>query len=494
MILFFLNWEFSDSEPIGLGLPFSHRVSCDVDPIGIMLQLLTLIVGIADWADLRTVIAELQLFWNKSVFKITSNGRTIGRGNVNEMQKDVVNGVLYFYKISRFLGVHPAGPHLGEPGGDGGDGGRGRDGGAGLLGGLGGLGGSVEVREGGSHELSRWGGGLRDGDRDRLSGGDGSLGIEDLDHGVTFGGSLEHGEDLLLGFHLGDWGVAGELDNRKVVFINRHSVEESSFLQTEAKIMDLPVMKSLERLQVDTMMALVFNAEGGVVEQRGIGGSAVCRQESDKKGISLDKECSEWITTHVQMMGLLALRWRREGFLISWMGRGKLKTRENIRPISPMRSSSLVKGLTPLPDSTMQLKKEYRYFCLELMKLTPQRLFWPVQGCGPGPSPHSWSPPSPGPGGRRPDQKRLWTETSSVFGEWFDGYDSAFKFIWCPVINSGRGRIGPRSKYKLLLGSRIADKMVKKERTTSISISLVWTPGKLGKEEIWKMKLDFVIV
>ena len=49
--------------------------------------------------------------------------------------------------------------------------------------------------------------------------------------------------------------------------------------------------------------------------------------------------------------------------------------------------------------------------------------------------------------------------------------------------------MGPRSKYKLLLGSRIADKMVKKERTTSISILLVWTPGKHGKDEIWKMKL-----
>ena len=269
-----------------------------------------------------------------------------------------------------------------------------------------------------------------------------------------------------------------------MVFINGNSVEESSLLETEAEIMDLPVVRSLVRLQVDAMMALVFNGEGGGVEQRGIWGSAVGGQESDKKGISSDKAFSERIITHVQMMGLLALRWRREGILMSWMGKGKLKTRENIRPISP-----LVKVLTPLPDSIMQLKKEYRYFCLELRKLTPQHLFWPGQGCGPGPSHRSGSPLSPGPGGRRPDRKRFWPKTSSVFGEWLDGYDSALKLIQCPVINSGKGRIGPRSEYKLLLGSRIADKMVKKERTTGFSILLVRTPGKHGKEEIWKMEL-----
>ena len=81
----------------------------------------------------------------------------------------------------------------------------------------------------------------------------------------------------------------------------------------------------------------------------------------------------------------------------------------------------------------------------------------------------SVSPLSPGPGGKRPDQKRLWPKTSLVAGEWLDGYDSDLKFNWCPVINSGRGRIGPRSKYKLLQGSGMADKMVKMERMTSFS-------------------------
>ncbi len=72
----------------------------------------------------------------------------------------------------------------------------------------------------------------------------------------------------------------------------------------------------------------------------------------------------------------------------------------------------------------MQLKKEYRYFCLELIKLTPQHLFWPGQGTRPGPSYCSVSPFSPGPGGKQPDQKQLWPKTSLMAGEWLDGYDS----------------------------------------------------------------------
>ena len=58
LILFMLSWEISDSEPVGLGKLFSLGVPCDIEPVGIISQLPTLIVGTAGRADLQTVIAE----------------------------------------------------------------------------------------------------------------------------------------------------------------------------------------------------------------------------------------------------------------------------------------------------------------------------------------------------------------------------------------------------------------------------------------------------
>lgn len=98
-----------------------------------------------------------------------------------------------------------------------------------------------------------------------------------------FGVVEEEGEKLLLGLHLGDLGVGGGLDDGDVLLVYGEVVEEPSPLETKASILDHSVMGGLQGVHIDLVVVLKVKTKGGVVENGGIGRSAVSRQETIKK-------------------------------------------------------------------------------------------------------------------------------------------------------------------------------------------------------------------
>ena len=481
LILFMLRnvGKISDSEPDGLGKPFSPGGTCCIEPDGIMLQFSTLFVGTAGWANLQTVIAEYKLCIK---FFINSVCTSLSSDNRKKETEMLNGGLLYFClnKIFRTLGgcihgVGGVGLHLGEPGGDSGD--RGEDGaGGGLRGGRhdgsgrGGGRGSTRVSSGSSSGGS-WGGG---GHVPRK---------KNFGHSVPLVGVEVEGKNLLLRLDLADGGGGRHLHDGDVTLIDGHVVEELPLLEAEASLLDSSVLGDLEGVYEDSVVALDFKTEGGGVEDGSVGGSAVGGQESNTKRVSIKTEIFKLKLTHWMTIGLFFLMWRRVGILMSWIGRGKEKTLLKILPTSAMRSSPLVKGFTFLPLTMILLKRTFKNAWLESIfrKLTQQHLFLPGQETAPVSSRHSWPQCRPRPGAWRPDRSQ--SSASLLRIQRLDGYDSVMNLNRSQEINSESGLIGTRSKFKLHLGSIMAAQMKKMKRTTRTFRLLVRTGWKHRQEE-----------
>ena len=178
---------------------------------------------------------------------------------------------------------------------------------------------------------------------------------------------------------------------------------------------------------------------------------------------------------------------------MSWIGRGKEKTLLKIRPTSDIKSSPLVKGFTFLPLTMILLKRIFRNAWLEsiFIKLTQQHLSSLGQETVPGFSGHSWPQSRPRPDVWRPDQSQFLAWLMRI--ERLDGYDSVMKLNRSQEINSESGLIGPRRKFKLHPGYRMAAQMKKMKRTTRNSRLLVRTGQKHGQEELRIINFFFTL-
>ena len=188
--------------------------------------------------------------------------------------------------------------------------------------------------------MSRHGGGGREGTR-----GGGSFRWpreEDLGDNVDFGRGFEQGEDLLLGSNLCVGGGGVQFDGGDVIFVNINVSKEFSLEKIEGGVLHCSVVRCLEGLYVDLMEVLFFQGQGGGLEQGSIRRTGMGCQEPGYKCIFLLFKRFKGLRTYVTMIGLLTLRYKREGALRSWIGKGKPKTRPKIWPTSHMRSSPLV--------------------------------------------------------------------------------------------------------------------------------------------------------
>ena len=77
--------------------------------------------------------------------------------------------------------------------------------------------------------------------------------------------------------------------------------------------------------------------------------------------------------------------------------------------------------------------------------------------------------------------------------QWLDGDDSVIKLNRSQEINSGKSLIGPRSNFKLYLGSIMAAQMKKMERTTRTFRLLVRTGRKHSQKEFRIINFFFAL-
>lgn len=208
----------------------------------------------------------------------------------------------------------------------------------------------------------------------------------------------------MLGLDLADVGGGRQLHDGEVVLVHGHVVEELPLFEAKAGLLDFTVLGGLERGHEDFVVALDGEAEGGGVEKGGVGGSAVCRQETITKSMSLKTEILELKLTYLTMIGLFFLLVRRVGSWMSWIGRGKEKTLLKIRPTSAIRSSPSVYGFTFLPLTMILLKRKFKNAWLASIfrKLTLQHPSSLGQETAPEFSHRSWPQSRPRPGVWRP--------------------------------------------------------------------------------------------
>ena len=208
---------------------------------------------------------------------------------------------------------------------------------------------------------------------------------EDLGDSGEAWGRLEQGKEFVLRLHLDGGGGGVELDDRNVFFVDVNFEQELSFQKGEGRVLHFNIKGGLIGVDVNAMKVLIFKLEGWVLEKGGIWGTGVGRQEPSHKYIYLDYKSFKCLRTYVTTIGLLALPWRREGRFMSWIGRGKPKILEKIRPTSDIRSSPLVNGLTLRPLIMMDLRRrcESRYKeIIVIVKHTRSHFSFPVQVIG----------------------------------------------------------------------------------------------------------------
>ncbi len=359
MIYLCLSWEFSDLEPVRLRKPYSRCGMCNIYPAGMLLHRPRLVVKIAGWADLRPGFpAEFY----KCLIMITII--VISKKGKGRFDKGIYWHKMYMRNLNG-CGIHlltlGGGCHVGELLGDLGEG-RGSVGTQGRH-----CGGGGEGAGGGGR--SRW-------PRE-----------EDLGHGVDFRRGFEQGEDLVLGPNLGGGRGGVQFDGGEVFLVNINVSKESSLQKIEGGVLHCSVMGGLEGLDVDFMEVLIFQGQGGGLEQGSVRRTGVGCQEPGYKCFFVLFIRFKGLRTYVTMIGLLTLRFRREGALRSWIGKGKPKTLAKIRPTSDMRSSPLVYGFTLRPEIIIELRRKYESGCNVIIirwKHTRLLLCAPVQGMFPG--------------------------------------------------------------------------------------------------------------
>ena len=161
--------------------------------------------------------------------------------------------------------------------------------------------------------------------------------------------------------------------------------QEFSFQKGEGRFLHFSIKGGLIGANVNAMKVLIFKSEGWVLKKGSIRRTGVGRQQPSHKYMYLDYKRFKCLRTYVTTMGLLALQWRREGHFMSWIGRGKPKILEKIRPTSAIRSSPLVNGLTLRPLIMMDLRRrcESRYKeIIIIVKHTRSQTSFPVQEVG----------------------------------------------------------------------------------------------------------------